>query len=88
MTKKDLNQNAKYDQELINIFDEQFIFGNKPINRFNNSNNINTPEILSKPKRLSAAALQIASATIFLSIGSMAGRRVSVSAPQGNTNEI
>ena len=34
MTKKDLNQNAKYDQELINIFDEQFIFGNKPINRF------------------------------------------------------
>ena len=61
MTKKDLNQNAKYDQELINIFDEQFIFDNKPINRFNNSNNINTPEISSKPKRLSELKKEISS---------------------------
>ena len=61
MTKKDLNQNAKYDQELINIFDEQFIFGNKPINRFNISDNINTPEILNKPKRLSELKKEISS---------------------------
>ncbi len=61
MTKKDLNQNAKYDQELINIFEEQFIFSNKPINRFNILDNINTPEILNKPKRLSELKKEISS---------------------------
>ena len=61
MTKKDLNQNAKYDQELINIFDEQFNFGNKPINRINISNNINTLEILNKPERLSELKKEISS---------------------------
>ena len=34
MTKKDLNQNAKYVQELIDIIEPNFIFENKPINRF------------------------------------------------------
>ena len=34
MTKKTLNQNAKYVQELINIIEPDFIFSNKPINRF------------------------------------------------------
>ena len=34
MTKKTLNQNAKYVQELINTIEPDFIFGNKPINRF------------------------------------------------------
>ena len=31
MTKKTLNQNAKYVQELINTFEPDFIFSNKPI---------------------------------------------------------
>ena len=34
MTKKSLNQNAKYVQELINIIEPNFVFENKPINRF------------------------------------------------------
>ena len=34
MTKKDLNQNAKYVQEFIDIIEPNFIFENKPINRF------------------------------------------------------
>ena len=35
MTKKSLNQNGKYVQELINSIEPDFIFSNKPINRFN-----------------------------------------------------
>ena len=34
MTKKGLNQNAKYVQEFIDIIEPNFIFENKPINRF------------------------------------------------------
>ena len=34
MTKKDLNQNGKYAQELINTIEPDFVFQNKPINRF------------------------------------------------------
>ena len=34
MTKKSLNQNAKYVQEFIDIIEPNFIFENKPINRF------------------------------------------------------
>jgi len=34
MTKKALNQNAKYVQELINTIEPKFNFENKPINRF------------------------------------------------------
>jgi uracil-DNA glycosylase len=34
MTKKVLNQNAKYVNELINIIEPDFVFNNKPINRF------------------------------------------------------
>ncbi len=34
MTKKGLNQNAKYVQEFIDIIEPDFIFENKPINRF------------------------------------------------------
>ena len=33
MTKKSLNQNAKYVQELINVIEPYFVFENKPINR-------------------------------------------------------
>ena len=34
MAKKTLNQNAKYVQELINSIEPDFVFSNKPINRF------------------------------------------------------
>ena len=34
MTKKGLNQNAKYVQEFIDIIEPNFIFENKPLNRF------------------------------------------------------
>jgi DNA polymerase len=34
MTKKTLNQNGKYVQELINTIEPDFIFSKKPINRF------------------------------------------------------
>ena len=34
MTKKALNQNAKYVQELIDTVEPDFVFCNKPINRF------------------------------------------------------
>ncbi len=47
MTKRDLNQNAKYVQEFIDDIETNFVFNNKPINRFKsiqqvqNSNNYN-----------------------------------------------
>lgn len=53
MTKKDLNQNAKFEQELINTFEPDFIFGEKPLNRFNSKKNNNTLEILNKTEKLS-----------------------------------
>ncbi len=34
MTKKALNQNGKYVQEIINTIEPDFVFGDKPINRF------------------------------------------------------
>ena len=41
MTKKALNQNSKYTRKLIDIIEPDFIFSNKPINRFKNQNNFN-----------------------------------------------
>ena len=41
MTKKTLNQNAKYVQELINSIEPDFVFSNKPINRFKTMQNVN-----------------------------------------------
>ena len=35
MTKKPLNQNGIYVQELINNVEPDFVFSDKPINRFN-----------------------------------------------------
>ena len=40
MTKKTLNQNAKYVQELIKIIEPDFIFKNKPLNRFKTDKNL------------------------------------------------
>ena len=34
MTKNVLNQNAKYVQELIDAIEPDFVFSDKPINRF------------------------------------------------------
>ena len=53
MTKKLLNQNAKLEQELINTFEPDFIFNDKPINRFKISNNDNPKNILLKAEKLS-----------------------------------
>ncbi len=61
MTKKDLNQNAKYDQKFINTFEDQFNFGNKPINRFKISHNNKALEIFNKPNRLSELKKEIIS---------------------------
>ena len=41
MTKKDLNQNAKFNQQLIDTIEPDFIFDNKTINRFKSPQNIN-----------------------------------------------
>ena len=35
MTKKEINQKSKFDDELINTIEPNFVFKNKPINRFN-----------------------------------------------------
>ena len=35
MTKKVINQNSKFNKELINTIENKFIFADKPINRFN-----------------------------------------------------
>ena len=57
MTKKTLNQNAKYAQDLIDSVEPDFIFNNKPINRFmlinNAADRFNTNKIeeLSKLKK-------------------------------------
>ena len=39
MTKKVINQKGKFDDELINIIEPNFVFKNKPINRFNFTDN-------------------------------------------------
>ena len=54
MTKKALNQNAKYVQELEDIIEPDFIFDNKPLNRFKITNNIeqNDEQNLNKKARL------------------------------------
>ena len=57
MTKKTLNQNTKYTQELIDMIEPDFFFNNKPINRFtvtkddNHNVNQNKAEKLSDLKR-------------------------------------
>ncbi len=59
MTKKILNQNAKYDQEFVNTVEPNFIFNNKPINRLKIfENNINNIEI-DKKKRIATLQKKI-----------------------------
>ena len=61
MTKKALNQNGKYVQELINSIEPDFIFSNKPINRFNVIEKNNNIENLNKTELLSNLRDQISS---------------------------
>ena len=61
MTKKSLNQNGKYVQELINSIEPDFIFSNKPINRFNVISKNNNIENQSKIELLSNLRDQISS---------------------------
>ena len=57
MTKKTLNQNAKYTEQLIDLIEPDFTFSNKPLNRFkieeidNENNYQNKIEKLSKLKK-------------------------------------
>ena len=39
MTKKVINQNTNYNNELLNSIESNFIFNEKPINRLKNNNN-------------------------------------------------
>ena len=55
MTKKVINQKGKFDEELINTIEPNFIFNDKPINRFNiveNSNNHNQDDKAELLKKL------------------------------------
>ena len=61
MTKKSVNQNGKYVQELINSIEPDFIFSNKPINRFNVIEKNNNIENLNKTELLSNLRDQISS---------------------------
>ena len=57
MTKKTLNQNTKYTEQLIDIIEPDFNFSNKPLNRFkteeidSENNYENKIEKLSKLKK-------------------------------------
>ena len=61
MTKKSVNQNGKYVQELINSIEPDFIFSNKPINRFNVIEKNNNIENQNKIELLSNLRDQISS---------------------------
>ena len=57
MTKKMINQKGKFDEELINTIEPNFIFKDKPINRFNivenldDNNQTNKAELLEELKK-------------------------------------
>ena len=53
MTKKALNQNSKYFQELTEIIEPDFVFSNKPINRFEDINKNEDNAALDKESQLS-----------------------------------
>ena len=61
MTKKVLNQNGKYVQELIDIIEPDFIFNDEPINRFKVANSKNDNLIHDKSKELLNLKKQISS---------------------------
>ena len=53
MSKKELNQNDKIKLDLIDTFEPDFIFSEKPINRFKINNSNNAKNILDKAEKLS-----------------------------------
>ncbi len=53
MIKKTLNQNAKYVQKLIDTIEPDFIYSNKPINRFEIEKNLDTNNKQNKDTQLS-----------------------------------
>jgi len=53
MTKKTLNQNTKYTQELVDLIEPDFFFNNKPINRFTVTKNDNHNVNQNKAEKLS-----------------------------------
>ena len=53
MTKKTLNQNTKYAQELIDMIEPDFFFNNKQINRFNETKDDNYNVNQNKTEKLS-----------------------------------
>ena len=59
MTKRTLNQNGKYVQELINIIEPDFIFDNKPVNRLKSVRNIYSNDGKSKIELISNLKKQI-----------------------------
>ena len=61
MTKKVFNQNDKYVQELINIVEPDFVFGNSPVNRFKVIDGNNDHKKLDKTAQLLKLKEQISS---------------------------
>ena len=53
MSKKELNQNDKIKLDLIDTFEPDFIFNDKPLNRFKINNSNNAKNILYKAEKLS-----------------------------------
>ena len=53
MSKKELNQNDKIKLDLIDTFEPDFIFNDKPLNRFKINNSNNSKNILEKAEKLS-----------------------------------
>ena len=52
MTKKVINQKGKFDEELINTIEPNFVFEDKPINRFNIIEKSNGEDQIDKAERL------------------------------------
>ena len=59
MTKKVINQKGKFDEELINTIDPNFVFKDKPINRFNNAVSIDGANQADKAELLQELKKQI-----------------------------
>ena len=59
MIKKVLNQNTKYYQKFINTIEKNFIYTDKPVNRFNTIEENETNDIIEKAEKLSELKKQI-----------------------------
>ena len=59
MTKKVINQKGKFDNELVNTIESNFVFKNKPINRFNFTDNDEDEKQNNKAKLINNLKKQI-----------------------------